>query len=75
LTAICASCSSVVPWSAMRRRHMKAQNAGPGTPTQSWRRYSGSVVSSTPEVWMNPFGIFSPPTTSTTSCMPLATSM
>jgi len=75
LTAIFASCSSVVPCSFIRRRHSIAQKDGPGMPTQRCRRYSGSVSSSTPEVWMNPLGIFSPPTTRTTSCIPLATSV
>jgi hypothetical protein len=47
----------------MRCRHSNAQKAGPGMPTQRWRRNSGSVSSSTPDVWMKPLGIFSPPTT------------
>ena len=73
LTAIRARSSSLVPKSSMRRRHRAAQKAGPGMPTQSCRTYSRSVVSSTPEVWMKPLGIFSPPITSTQSCWPLAT--
>jgi len=66
-TATFANCSSVVPKSCMRRRASVAQNDGPGMPTQRWRRNSGSVASSTPEVWIMPLGITSPPTTSTMS--------
>ena len=67
LTVTRAYCSSVVPWSNMRRRASVAQKEGPGMPTQRCRRNSGSVASSTPEVWIMPLGITSPPTTRTMS--------
>jgi len=75
LTATAARSSWLVPYSSMRCRVRRAQKPGPGRPTQRWRRYSRSVSSSRPEVWMKPLGIFSPPTTNTTSCAPLDTIM
>ena len=73
LTAIRASCSSVVPYSSIRWVQSMPQKAGPGMPTEICRRYSGSVSSSTAAVWIMPFGIFSAPNTSTLSYNPLAT--